>query len=77
MIKPIRIKKEKPVDEPMDHIVLTDKISVHTYIRRKKKMVSIALTTDLDGEPLAVADLNLHEARLVHAALGVHIREFE
>lgn len=75
MTKPIRIKKEKPVED-RDHTVLTDEVCVRTFIRRKKKIVSIALTTNLDEE-IAVADLTLHEARLVHAALGVHIREFE
>lgn len=81
MKKPIIIKKEKPVVDPelCEFDIETENSAfIHTEVRkRKKNRIYLMVKDSYDADPLAVVKMNLHEAKLLHAVLGVHINQLE
>lgn len=79
MKKPIRIKKPKLIDDEVcgHDLFLRSEAFIQTDIDKKKKRISLRVLESYDTEPLAEVKMNLHEAKLIHAVLGVHIGQLE
>lgn len=78
MTKPIRIKKEKTVDEeiPFDNWI-DEHIFVRLSLAPKKKKLVLEWVEWPQMETITKCTYSLAEARLLHAMLGCHIKELE